>query len=64
MTDAEKLLELSEEFGKKRAGCSVWCPLWNTDDNDCELYGENHLTPATCLHFLMQELERGKNGGE
>lgn len=58
MTEAEKLWELSREFRKKRAKCSVWCPMWNSIDRDCELMGEQRLTPSTCRRFLECELKR------
>ena len=58
MEKAEKLLELSEEFRKKRAKCSAYCPVWNSIDWDCEILGENKLTPSTCIWFLYRELKR------
>lgn len=61
MTDAEKLLELSREFRKKRARCSAWCPIWDAVDKDCPVYGGNYLSPSTCRYFLKYELERRKN---
>ena len=64
MTEAEKLLEISKEFRKKRAKCSAWCVMWNSIDWDCEFMGEQKLTPSTCLWFLKKELKRRKETRE
>lgn len=50
--------ELSVEMRKKRARCSTYCPVWNSEDKDCEIYGDCHPSPARCRHFLETELER------
>lgn len=48
--------ELAKGFKGKR--CSQVCPLWDSWDRDCHIYGEYHLTPSTCQQFLKQELAR------
>lgn len=64
MTEATELGRLSREFKKKRARCSVWCPMWNSIDRDCEFMGEQRLTPSTCRLFLKHELRRRKEAQE
>lgn len=58
MTDEEikKLKELSKKYKGKR--CSQYCSVWNSEDRDCEIMGEHHLSPSRCRWFLMQELRR------
>ena len=48
--------ELSDEMRKERARCSTHCGTWNSEDRDCEIYGEQHCPPSRCLFFLKQEL--------
>ena len=50
--------ELVKEMKKKKARCSQYCPTWNCEDRDCEIYGEGHVPPSRCVHFLHYELER------
>ena len=50
--------ELSDEMRKERARCSTHCGTWNREDRDCEIYGEQHPSPARCWYFLKCELER------
>jgi hypothetical protein len=50
----EKLKELSKKF--KGTRCSQYCSVWNSEDKDCEIMGDYHLSPSRCRHFLMQEL--------
>lgn len=51
----ERMKEISEELRKKRARCSKYCSVWNSEDKDCEIYGERHLTPSTCPYYLNVE---------
>ena len=58
MTDEElekKLKELSKKY--KRTRCSQFCPIWNSEDRDCEIMGSYHLSPSKCRRFLMQKLK-------
>lgn len=60
-TDAEleeikKLKELSKKY--KGCRCSQYCSVWNSEDRDCEIMGEHHLSPSRCRWFLVQELRR------
>lgn len=48
--------ELSAELRMKRARCSTYCPTWNSEDKDCEIYGSMHCPPSKCRHFLAQEV--------
>ena len=50
--------ELSDEMKNKKARCKNYCVTYNTEDNDCEIYGENHPGPSRCSYFLKTELER------
>ena len=50
------ILELSDEMRKNRARCTQYCSVWNSEDRDCEIYGEQHCPPSRCLFFLKQEL--------
>lgn len=36
---------------KKRITCSEYCPLWDSDDCDCEIYGSRHIPPRHCALF-------------
>jgi hypothetical protein len=56
MTEEEvaKLKELSKKF--KGCRCSQYCSICNSEDKDCEIMGQNHLSPSRCRWFLMQEL--------
>lgn len=36
---------------KVRITCREWCPIWNSEDRDCEIYGVDHLSPRTCPHY-------------
>lgn len=49
--------ELSDEMRKERARCSTHCSIWNSEDRDCEIYGE-HRPPSKCRYFLAQEVAR------
>lgn len=61
-TDAEleeiKLKELSKKY--KGCRCSQYCSVWNSEDRDCEIMGEHHLSPSRCRWFLMRELRKGE----
>lgn len=50
--------ELSDEMRKQKARCDRYCGTWNSEDRDCEIYGEQHPSPARCRYFLECELER------
>lgn len=63
-TQKDKLSELSDKFRKLRARCSQYCSVWNCEDRDCEIYGENHPAPSRCLVFLKQELELSEKAKE
>lgn len=52
----KKLKELSKKYKGKR--CSQYCSVWNSEDRDCEILGEHHLSPSRCGWFLMEELRR------
>lgn len=41
-------------FPKKRVTCKSYCWLWNSDDKDCEMYGENHPRPKECPYFKFK----------
>lgn len=46
-------------MSKERITCRTHCPTWNSEDKDCEIYGEHHFTPRTCPHYnkeLKQEM--------
>lgn len=60
MGDKRKMTiqELSDEMRKERARCSTHCGTWNSEDRDCEFYGEQHPSPSRCLYFLENELKR------
>lgn len=36
---------------KKRITCSEYCPLWDSEDRDCEVYGGQHIPPRQCALF-------------
>jgi hypothetical protein len=50
--------ELSAEMRKKRARCSTYCSVWNSEDRDCEIYGSMHCPPSKCRFFLAKEVTR------
>lgn len=50
--------ELSAEMRKKKARCSTYCPVWNSEGKDCEIYGSMHCPPSKCRFFLAQEVTR------
>jgi hypothetical protein len=52
----EAINKLSAELRKQKARCDRYCGTWNSEDRDCEIYGEYHPSPARCLHFLEGEL--------
>ena len=54
----QALIKLSEEMRKQKARCDRYCGTWNSEDRDCEIYGEHHPSPARCKYFLELELER------
>ena len=58
MSEEEKevIIKLSAEMRKQKARCDRYCGTWNSEDKDCEIYGEQHPSPARCLFFLKQEL--------
>ena len=49
-----KLKELSKKY--KGCRCSQYCSIWNSEDKDCEIMGQNHLSPSRCRWFLLQAL--------
>lgn len=51
------LQKLSDEYKKLRAQCRRYCGTWNSEDRDCEIYGDYHPSPAHCGYFLRHELE-------
>lgn len=59
----ERMKEISEELRKKRARCSKYCSVWNSEDRDCEIYGELHPTPSTCPYFLNKEMNDSRKKG-
>lgn len=59
LEETKKLKELSKKY--KGCRCSKFCSVWNSEDKDCEIMGEHHLSPSRCRRFLMQELY--KEGG-
>ena len=60
MTEEHKqaIIKLAEEMRKQKATCRRYCGTWNSKDKDCEIYGEQHPSPARCKYFLECELER------
>ena len=50
--------ELSAEMRMKKARCSTYCSVWNSEDKDCEIYGNMHCSPSKCRIFLAQEVTR------
>lgn len=39
-------------MGKERICCKELCIHWNSDDEECELFGENHSCPRECTAFI------------
>ena len=66
MTEEHKqaLIKLSEEMRKQRARCDRYCGTWNSEDRDCEIYGQNHPSPSRCKYFLENWLEQEKRNKE
>jgi len=60
--ETKKLKELSKKY--KGCRCSQYCSIWNSEDRDCEIMGEHHLSPSRCRWFLMQELNCTSRGGD
>lgn len=59
-TDLEKKIKkLSEELRKERASCKRYCPIWNAEDRDCEIFGSYTTPPSRCSIYLTQNVERG-----
>lgn len=56
LEEINKLRELSKKY--KGCRCSQYCSVWNSEDRDCEIMGENHLSPSRCRWFLRQELRK------
>ena len=54
--EIKKLKELSKKY--KGCRCPQYCSVWNSEDWDCEIMGEYHLSPSRSRWFLMQELRR------
>ena len=54
----KKIKELSEKLRKKRASCRRYCPVWNTEDKDCEIFGSYTTPPSKCIFYLRQNVER------
>lgn len=54
----KKIKELSKELRKKRASCKRYCPVWNTEDGDCEIFGSYTTPPSRCSIYLAQHVER------
>jgi len=55
--------EISDEMKKEKARCDRYLGTWNQEDRDCEIYGQDHPSPARCPYFLQYELERRNNEG-
>lgn len=36
---------------KDRITCRTHCILWNSIDKDCEIYGEQHISPRKCSFY-------------
>lgn len=53
----EAIIKLSAEMRKQKARCNLYCGTWNSEDRDCEIYGDQHPSPARCRYFLERELE-------
>lgn len=62
--DKEAIIKLSEELRKQKTRCDRYCATWNSEDKDCEIYGEQHPSPARCKFFLERELERRHVNGK
>lgn len=45
---------------KEKLTCRTHCIYWNSIDQDCELYGENHLRPTNCISFWLQKIKVGR----
>lgn len=53
--EKEKIEKLSKELRTKRARCSQYCSMWDSWDKDCDIYGDQHLSPSRCLLYLKKE---------
>ena len=60
----QALVKLSEEMRKQKARCDRYCGTWNSEDRDCEIYGQDHPSPARCKYFLENWLEQEKRNKE
>jgi len=36
--------------------CKRSCGTFNTEDNDCEIFGETHPSPRNCPYFKLPEI--------
>lgn len=45
-----------------KAKCSQYCGTYNTEDKDCEIYGNSHPSPSRCEYFLTRKLEAFRKG--
>ena len=46
------LEQISKEMARNRARCSKYCSKWNSEDRDCEIYGDNQTSTSLCQVFL------------
>ncbi|MDE5581817.1 MAG: hypothetical protein K2I95_10420 [Treponemataceae bacterium] len=58
------LEQISKEMARNRARCSKYCSKWNSEDRDCEIYGDNHPSPSRCQVFLETEARKRMIGGK
>lgn len=54
----ERFRQMIQELKQKKARCSQYCSCWDSEDRDCEIYGENHRPPSKCQWFLEREARR------
>lgn len=47
-------------MSKERIMCKTHCIYWNSEDKDCELYGENHPCPSKCISYWLQKIKVGR----
>lgn len=47
-------------MSKERITCRTYCPTWNSEDKDCEIYGIYHPSPRKCPYSIYNEEYRKK----
>ena len=58
-TEENKLyIEFKEECKAKHYRCSNTCDTYNTEDRDCEIYGDSHPPYSHCQEAFETWLER------